>query len=140
MRKPAVVLATALLGLSLIAAAGAGATARAYLPGCGGSDHARYKPTSVIVTCGDGGFRVADLKWSAWTTTSGSGAGTAKVNTCTPTCAQGSFKSYPVKLTLTRPRACPVGKREFSRLKYAFPSKYPGGSKRSETLHRPCSK
>ena len=141
MRKLPLLLAGALLTLLLAATVAGGATAtRAYLPGCGGTDHARYKPSSVIITCGDGGFRVVKLKWSAWTATSASGAGTAKVNTCDPTCAQGSFKSYPVELTLSRPKNCPVGKREFARLKYSFPGKHPSGSKRSERLRRPCSK
>ncbi len=95
----------------------------------------------MIVTCGDGGFRVVKLKWSAWTRTSATGSGTAKVNTCDPNCAGGKFKSYPVTLTLSKQRkTCTNGKTEFARLKYAFPGKFPAGSKRSEKLRRPCSK
>jgi hypothetical protein len=126
----------ALLLLSAVAASGATHTV---IPGCGGSDHARYKPTTVILTCGDGGFRISNLKWSRWTASNASGKGTAKVDNCKPNCASGKFESFPAKLTATKPKTCANGKREFTRLAYSFPGKYPSGAKRSGTLNRPCS-
>lgn len=140
MRKAAAS-AALLVCLLMAASAATAATTGVLLPGCGGSDHARYKPRSVIVTCGDGGFRVVKLTWSAWTGTSATGAGTAKVNNCKPNCAGGKFESFPVKLTLGKPKTCTAlaGKREFVRLTYSFPGKHPAGAKRNGSLPRPCS-
>jgi hypothetical protein len=127
--------------LLVTASAATAATTQVLLPGCGGSDHARYKPRSVVVTCGDGGFQVVKLKWSAWGKTSASGTGTAKVNNCKPSCAGGKFESFPVTLTLGKPKTCTAfgSKREFARLTYSFPGKHPAGAKRTGTLRRPCS-
>ncbi len=129
----ALVLAVALLGLAAVTAAGASHT---LIPDCG--DGAAYKPKSVIIACGDGAFRIAKLKWSSWGKSSAAGHGTAKVNTCTPNCAQGKFKSYPVTLTADKPGACPSGKRAFKRLTYTFTGKKPSGVKRTAHVARPC--
>jgi hypothetical protein len=116
----ALALAAGLAVLLLLSAVAASGATHTVIPGCGGSDHARYKPTTVILTCGDGGFRISNLKWSRWTASNASGKGTAK-------------------LTATKPKTCANGKREFTRLAYSFPGKYPSGAKRSGTLNRPCS-
>ena len=126
--------------LTVIAVTTADAAQRVVIPGCGGSDKARYKPTTVYVLCGDGNFRVTHLRWKSWTQTSATGRGTAKVNNCTPSCAEGDIESYKAKLVASRPRTCPNGKREFRRLTYSFPDEKPDGARRSGTLRRPCSK
>ena len=130
----ALVLAVALFGFAAVTAAGASHT---LIPDCG--DGASYKPKSVIIACGDGAFRIVKLKWSTWKQSGAAGHGTAKVNTCTPNCAQGKFKSYPVKLTADKPGACPSGKRAFERLTYTFTDTKPKGVKRTEHVPRPCS-
>jgi hypothetical protein len=139
--RRALVLAAALAAavLVLLAAVAAGGATRAVIPGCGGGDHARYKPTTVYVLCGDGSFRAVRMSWSSWTATSASGRGTAKVNDCKPNCAEGSIESFRVKLVASRPRTCANGKREFRRLTYSFPRTKPDGARRSGTLRRPCS-
>lgn len=138
MRK--LLLLAALVGAALLTvAATAGGATRVVIPGCGGGDHARYKPTTVYVLCGDGNFRVVHLRWRSWTRTSATGRGTAKVNNCKPTCADGSIESFKAKLVASRPKTCANGKREFVRLTYSFPDEKPDGARRSETLRRPCS-
>jgi hypothetical protein len=122
------------------ATASAGTTERVLLPGCGGTDVARYKPKGVIVLCGDGGFRVVRITWSTWTETSATGRGTAKVNNCKPNCASGKFESFRVKVSLSRPKTCPGSKREFARFTYSFPGDKPDGAKRTGTLRRGCSR
>jgi hypothetical protein len=127
--------------VAVLAAVPASGATKVLLPGCGGTDRAAYKPNEVIVTCGDGGFRVVKLQWKTWTKRTAGASGTAKVNNCDPTCAGGRFVSYPVKLTLGKPRTCTkYAKREFSRLTYSFPGRHPSGAKRSGTLKRPCSR
>lgn len=140
MRRLAVVAALALVVAVPVAAAETFTARETLLPGCGGSNVAKYKPSSVIVTCGDGGFRVSHMRWSTWTNKSAAGRGTAKVNNCDPSCAEGEFESYRVKLSPYRPKNCPGGKREFARLTYTFPGDKPDGAKRSGTLRRGCSR
>lgn len=115
----------------------ASAATHVRLAGCG--DKPAYKPKRVIIACGDGAFRVHGLKWSTWTRKTASGNGTADVLTCDPSCAGGQFKSYPIKLTADRPKACPKNGRQFTRLTYSFKNKKPKGAKSTESLDRPCS-
>jgi hypothetical protein len=138
MRLPAAALVV-LVALGAATASGR-AVSHVLIPGCSGSDRAAYKPATVIIACGDGNFRIERLSWTSWNSTGAAGKGTGKVNTCTPNCAQGKFKSYKVKLTAHRPVACANGKREFSRLTYKYTGKHPSGTPRSGTVARPCSK
>jgi hypothetical protein len=133
----AAVLAAALAAIAVTTADGA---TRVAIPGCGGADKARYKPTTVYVLCGDGNFRMTHLRWTRWTHTSAAGRGAAKVNNCDPSCAGGTIESYKAKLVASRPKECPNGKMEFVRLTYSFPDQKPDGARRSGTLRRPCSK
>jgi hypothetical protein len=126
--------------LTVVAVTTADAATRVVIPGCGGSDKARYKPTTVHVLCDDGEFRVTNLRWSSWTGTIARGRGTAKVNDCMPTCDDGRVRSYKAKLVASRPKVCPNGKRQFVRLRYEFPGEKPAGARSSGTLRRPCSK
>jgi hypothetical protein len=133
---------TAALAALLVggANASAGSTERALIPGCGGTDVARYKPRTVVLTCGDGGFRATRLSWDTWTERRAEGSGTAKVNNCKPSCAEGKFESFKVELVARRPRTCPGGKRQFKRLDYSFPGSKPAGARRDGTLRRGCSR
>jgi hypothetical protein len=67
----------------------------------------QFKPKRITLACGDAGTWLAKLNWSSWSGTSASGAGTYNVNTCTPDCAAGKSKSYPVKVTLSKVKTCP---------------------------------
>ena len=132
----AAVLVAALLAVAVSAS---GAT-RVVVPGCGGTDKARYKPTTVNVLCDDGNFKVVRISWSSWTQTQATGRGTARVNNCMPNCDDGSFENYRVKLVASRKKECSNGKLEFVRLTYSFPMTKPNGARRSGTLRRPCSR
>ena len=131
-----------LVSVATLAALGAGAAdgaSHVRIPGCGGTDRARYKPDKVIVACGDGNFFVDRLEWSKWTRKAASGAGTGRLNDCMPNCAQGQFRSYKVKLIASEPVTCSNGKREFSRLAWYFRHK-PPGTVRKGAVHRGCSR
>lgn len=62
-----------------------------------------YKPSRVLVACGDGNARVVGLRWSVWTSTHAVGSGTWQQNDCQPDCARGRFHDFPVRLDLDHP-------------------------------------
>jgi hypothetical protein len=94
------------LAVALIpaAVATAGTSSRVYV--AGDCAHGQFKPKVVIITCGDAGAFVQKLTWSSWTTAAARGQGTYKVNSCTPNCAAGHFKSSAVKVKLSKPGSC----------------------------------
>jgi hypothetical protein len=53
-----------------------------------------------ITTSGDGSAFVDGLTWTGWGTARAVGSGTLKLNDCTPSCAQGTYTSYPATVTL----------------------------------------
>jgi hypothetical protein len=129
----------AVTALAAFSAVAAQAASHVRIPGCGGTDRAKYKPDKVIVACGDGNFVIVKLEWSKWTRKAASGSGTGKLNDCMPNCAQGQFHSYKVKLIASKPVTCSNGKREFSRLAWYFRHKHKGVVRRG-AVHRPCSR
>ena len=85
-----------------------------------------YKPKQITVACGDGTVRVSKLKWTSWSSTQANASGVYLVNKCNPDCASGRTQSFPVKITLSRPKSCPGRKHKaFGRLSYTFGSKHP---------------
>jgi hypothetical protein len=110
------------------------------VPGCGGKNHAAFEPSKIIVACGDGNLFMTKLKWSSWGSKSARGKGTAHENTCSPSCAQGHFKSYPVSIKLSKPKLCTKQhETEFKVLTYTFTSTKPRGVPAKNTVPRPCS-
>jgi hypothetical protein len=96
-----------------------------------------FKPKQITVACGDGAVRVSKLKWTSWSTTQAQASGVYQVDRCNPDCASGATQSFPVKITLSRPKACPGHKHKaFGRLSYTFGSKRPKPTPRHTSL--PC--
>jgi hypothetical protein len=112
--------------------AGASTKLRVFFPS--DCQHNKYKPKSFVVTCADANFTVKKVKYSAYGTKTAAGTGTASVNTCDPDCASGTFKSYPVKLTLSRVKQC-GDVPQFTRAKITFTGARPAGQ--SKTLVQP---
>ena len=137
--KQLVLTVMAVVVLAAFGVAVADGASHVRIPGCGGTNRAAYKPDKVIVACGDGNFVVVNLEWSKWTGKAAGGQGTGKVNDCMPNCAQGTFRSYKVKLIASNPVTCSNGKREFGRLAYYFRHKHPGTARKG-AVHRPCSR
>jgi hypothetical protein len=67
----------------------------------------QFKPKRITIACGDAGIWLSKLKWSSWGSANAKGAGTYNQNDCTPDCADGKIKSYPVDVTLSKPKSCP---------------------------------
>ena len=89
------------------AASGAGLPASRYVVcqsiagTCGGL---RKHEPSVMYLSGDGSLWAKDIAWSGWGTARATGHGLAQVNDCKPNCAEGTFTSHPITITLTRPK------------------------------------
>jgi hypothetical protein len=92
----------------------------------------QYKPRKLVISCGDGGLYLAGLHWTSWTRVRAAASGSYVLNDCKPTCAQGHFHSYPVRVTLSRPKSCPgQAHRAFGRATFTYPGRRP-----SLALHR----
>src|SRR4051812_40499632 len=90
-------LALAVIALAFVASAAGAQTPDATLPSsC--SDQ-QVAPPRVILTCADGGFIAQDLAWTGWGGEQATANGTASVNTCVPSCAEGERETYPIVLT-----------------------------------------
>lgn len=88
---------------------------------------AKFKPPSVVLTCGDAGLIAKGLTWSEWTGKSASGEGTGIVETCVPDCATGGTRRGAIELTARRPQLCSNGQRVFSKLHYTWTDGAPKG-------------
>ena len=141
MRRLWAPLAVAALAALAVAPGATGAADKVYWPGCGAFDKPAFKPTKIILTCGDGSTRVKKIKWSHWGTDEATGSGTFEVNQCQPTCSNGSIKRYKATtLRLYRPKSCPeADRREWSRLRFAFPTKHPSGYHRKNKQKLRCA-
>lgn len=73
---------------------------KTYIVNCqGGLD---YRPSQIVLACGDAGVLFADVTWSRWTMNGARGVGTLTVNTCEPTCSAGNLETYKnVRLRLS---------------------------------------
>jgi hypothetical protein len=67
----------------------------------------KFKPTRIVLSCGDGGSWLGKLKWSSWSSTQAVGTGNFSAINCTPSCAAGHTQSVAVKVTLSKPKTCP---------------------------------
>jgi len=67
----------------------------------------KYKPTKITLSCGDAGTWLGKLKWSSWNGSQAIGAGNFTAINCTPNCAAGNTHSVSIKVTLSKPKACP---------------------------------
>ncbi len=72
--------------------------------GCAGAATPKYEP-SVLYMSGDGSLWAKDVTWSNWGAVPATGRGTAEVDSCLPSCAQGTFSAHPVTITLSRPES-----------------------------------
>lgn len=73
-----------------------------FIPDCVGDP--LNKPATYTLACGDSNYSLVRLRWTGWGAKKATATGTAMVNTCTPSCAEGTFQRYPVRVTLDRLR------------------------------------
>src|SRR3954467_10648143 len=74
----------------------------------------RVEPSSVVLTCADGGFIAQELVWSDWGAARAKATGVASVNLCRPSCAEGKRRRFPVELVAKRKRDCAYGRPQYT--------------------------
>jgi hypothetical protein len=98
-------------------------------------------PPSITYT-GDGtGFlggpnvrdRSSGIGWTRWTAEVALGSGFNQLNNCTPSCAGGTFRGYPVKIELWRPRTL-SGALVFTRMTIFYKKSHPPGEQSHYTF------
>ena len=112
----------ALVAVAALTGASA-ADARTYYPNC--VTHLRYQPGTISVFCADGGMQVKKLRWYEWSGHEARGRSRyTYVNDCRPSCAEGHFHRFRVRIVLHRARTCSRnGKRVFTRMTVIFTGK-----------------
>ena len=58
-------------------------------------------PESFLLTCGDGGWYVYDIKWQSWGEKEAEATALFSENVCEPNCAEGYRVEAPVDLTIS---------------------------------------
>jgi hypothetical protein len=100
----------------------------------------QYKPNRIVLACGDGGSWLGKLKWSSWGHQKAAATGNYSVNDCTPDCAAGHLHSYPVTVTLTKPKACPSQSHTaFKQVSLVYTATRPKGAPVKLSLRCPAS-
>ena len=116
------VVVVAVLAIPSIAIA-AGSSNQTWAVNC---SREQYKPARIVLSCGDAGIWLGQLKWSRWTATTATGSGAYNENTCTPTCSAGHTVSRPVNVTLSKVHTCPGrAHRAFGLATFTFPNGQP---------------
>jgi hypothetical protein len=83
------------------------------------------RPSSIVFACADANLYATRLRWSRWGSTA-TATGIAHANDCDPYCAAGHFRTYPVAVTLSKPKRC-GGRVELTHLAWRFPAAKPQG-------------
>ena len=89
---------------------------------------------------GDGTTSLWDMTWSTWNPDGAAGAGTEKLDDCTPNCAAGTLLPVPVKVTLSRPvMICTGGPGTWfwTRVTFTWPAGLPEGVLRRQRPAQP---
>jgi hypothetical protein len=90
-----------------------------------------HRKPSYLDMCGDGSFNVKRLRWRRWDRDVAKGYGTAEINDCEPSCAEGHFHDYRIIVRAKKPRYCNESDQyEYSRLRFEFPRERPDGAQR----------
>src|SRR5271165_4383428 len=101
---------------------------------CG--DHGRVRPASEdLPGCMPSSEYLSKLTWASWRSVA-YGSGVFRVNDCTPTCAQGTYVSYPILTVLWRAEPWPghTGHSYFSRLTVIFTGSHHPSGPTAQTL------
>jgi hypothetical protein len=81
-------------------------------------------PHTFQLACADGNNYLSNLSWTSWRQGYASATGTQTINDCMPTCARGTFHSYPVAIVLWG--SAPVAGHSTQRRYPTITLRYPG--------------
>jgi hypothetical protein len=76
------------------------------------------RPHQVTIACADANLYATGLRWSRWSASGATAAGTGHMNDCTPYCAAGHFHAFRMTIRLSQPIVC-KGRRRFSRITWS---------------------
>ncbi|MCC6831132.1 MAG: hypothetical protein IT200_07270 [Thermoleophilia bacterium] len=96
------------------------------------------RPAQIVLACGDGNAVLNDLVWNGWGAGTATATGTLGTNTCDPTCAGGTFVTFPATVRADRRRRCTGSSYGYTRLRVAYPGDRPPGARRSFIAPYPC--
>lgn len=85
-----------------------------------------HEPRSITLTCADAGYQVVKLKWQNWGAKRAAATGVAVVNTCEPSCADGTFERFNVRVIADR-LAVAKSSAEYRRLTVVYTGARPTG-------------
>lgn len=100
---------------------------------CAGASVVR--PRAFGLACADGNDNLSKLKWTVWSPGFATATGTQTMNDCTPNCASGKYRSYPVRVVLWGTSTVPrhSAQRRYTMITLLYtgkqPSVYNGGTK-----------
>jgi hypothetical protein len=130
----------AVVGVALVASScGGSATNPSAIPDCRG--HLHVKPQEIVLACADANFSAARLTWTGWGQATAYAQGLAGYNDCSPSCAAGGYRFYPVVLIADGRQQC-SRTTAYARIQYAFigtspfPTDAPGAV--DPTVAYPC--
>lgn len=63
-------------------------------------EYPEYKPSTIMIFCGDGGAYVDKITWNTWGQDGAQGTGQYFKNLCEPNCADGTIVHAPVNVSL----------------------------------------
>jgi hypothetical protein len=88
---------------------------------------AQVRPEEYLLACGDGNNQLVSLRWKSWGARTATATGTDMVNDCRPYCAAGTFRSYPVDVTLAGPQPWPghPDTHRFTTIRLVYPGAAP---------------
>lgn len=85
-----------------------------YVSDCGyGTEQ---QPSTITLTCADGGIRLESLTWNSWNVVEASGLGILYENTCSPDCAAGNYVFQEAKVSLGTVNKDKTGKLVFTEI------------------------
>jgi hypothetical protein len=88
---------------------------RVFLPARCGGPH--YRPTRIVVACGDGNLQLPSLRWTHWNDRAATARGVVWANDCIPFCAAGRFHRYAARVRASQPARC-RGVYQYLHLRY----------------------
>jgi hypothetical protein len=116
----------AAVAAAALGAAPAGAAHPAHVLFPSNCTNERYRPPRIMIACGDRSLEAIHLHWHAWTRSEARAKGVARVRKCKSSCAKRHRHQWPATVKLTKPRQCPHGVRQFSRLRLNYLKPAPG--------------
>jgi hypothetical protein len=101
--------------------------------------HPGYKPRVIYVACADGGIQLRHIHWKHWNSRAATGKARARVNDCTPSCADGHFHRYRATVRLSGRHFCSdSGRYEYTHFYMRYMGRKPAGSRHLRE-HPGCS-